>query len=207
MRIKSKVLLFSLSILVCMLAFALNIYALTHSVISGDSMWKIAKKYQVPFQDILSANPQIENPDLIYPKQMINIPASYQLSNAENSVITLVNQERKKAGLSPLSANWELARIARTKSNDMATNRYFSHTSPTYGSPFQMIQSFGIVYSSAGENIAMGQKTPEEVMRAWMNSSGHRQNILNSSFTEIGVGLATNASGQNYWTQMFIRPK
>ncbi|MDF2592072.1 MAG: sporulation protein, partial [Clostridia bacterium] len=75
------------------------------------------------------------------------------------------------------------------------------HTSPTYGSPFDMMKQFGITYKTAGENIAMGQRTPEEVVKAWMNSPGHRANILKSSFTHIGVGYVANGS---YWTQMFI---
>ena len=78
---------------------------------------------------------------------------------------------------------------------------YFSHTSPTYGSPFEMMRSFGISYRSAGENIAKGQKSPAAVVNAWMNSSGHRANILNKSFTHIGVGYIADGS---YWTQMFI---
>ena len=78
---------------------------------------------------------------------------------------------------------------------------YFSHTSPTYGSPFQMMKAFGLSYRTAGENIAYGQRTPQEVVNAWMNSSGHRANILNSSYTQIGVGYVANG---NYWTQMFI---
>lgn len=83
----------------------------------------------------------------------------------------------------------------------MQRNKYFSHTSPTYGSPFDMMKKFGISFRTAGENIAMGQRTPEEVVNAWMNSSGHRQNILNPNFTHIGVGYVENG---NYWTQMFI---
>ncbi|MOA18351.1 Cysteine-rich secretory protein family protein [compost metagenome] len=81
----------------------------------------------------------------------------------------------------------------------MRTNNYFSHTSPTYGSPFDMMKSFGITYNAAGENIAMGQKTPEEVMKAWMNSPGHKANILNANFNYIGVGY-----DNNYWVQEFI---
>lgn len=84
----------------------------------------------------------------------------------------------------------------------MQANNYFSHTSPTYGSPFDMMQQYGISYQSAGENIARGQSTPEEVVRAWMNSEGHRANILNGNYTHIGVGFEQNG---NYWTQMFIR--
>jgi uncharacterized YkwD family protein len=94
-----------------------------------------------------------------------------------------------------------LSNVARKKSEDMKAKNYFSHTSPTYGSPFDMMKQFGISYKAAGENIAMGQRTPQEVVTAWMNSPGHRANILNANFTHLGVGYV--ASG-NYWTQMFI---
>ena len=112
-----------------------------------------------------------------------------------------MNEIRVEYGLKPLTANWELSRVARYKSEDMSNNRYFSHTSPTYGTPFQMIKAFGLSYRSAGENIAYGYGTPAAVVNGWMNSSGHRANILNASYTQIGVGYC--ASG-NYWTQMFI---
>jgi uncharacterized protein YkwD len=88
----------------------------------------------------------------------------------------------------------------------MINKNYFSHTSPTYGSPFKMMETFGVKFSSAGENIASGQKTPAAVMSSWMNSPGHRSNILSTSYSEIGVGLAKSSSGKTYWTQMFIRP-
>lgn len=116
----------------------------------------------------------------------------------------LVNAERKKAGLSGLAENAPLMKTATVKSEDMAKNNYFSHTSPTYGSPFDLMKKFGISYRAAGENIAMGQETPEQVMKAWMNSPGHRENILNPSFTKIGVGVAKNSENQYYWTQHFI---
>ncbi|BCG59837.1 CAP domain-containing protein [Paenibacillus sp. URB8-2] len=114
-------------------------------------------------------------------------------------VIALVNQERGKAGLAPLSALDSLNKVAAAKATDMRSNNYFSHTSPTYGSPFDMMSSFGVTYSYAGENIAMGQRTPEEVMTAWMNSPGHKANILSKNFNYIGVGF-----DNNYWTQEFI---
>lgn len=122
----------------------------------------------------------------------------------QKKVVELVNAERAKAGLKPLKMNTELSKVATIKSQDMAKNNYFSHTSPTYGSPFDMMKKFGISYKTAGENIAMGQTTPEQVMNGWMNSSGHRANILKASFTEIGVGIAKNSSGRLYWTQQFI---
>ncbi len=118
----------------------------------------------------------------------------------EQEVIRLVNVEREKAGLAPLTESAPLTRTARMKSQDMHDLSYFDHQSPTYGSPFDLMKSQGIRYRTAGENIAMGYRTPEAVVSAWMNSSGHRANILNASYTSIGVGYV--ASG-NYWTQHF----
>lgn len=123
------------------------------------------------------------------------------VSDYEKEVVDLVNEIRKEYGLSELKLNTELSAVARAKSQDMKDNQYFSHTSPTYGSPFDMMKSFGISYGTAGENIAMGYRTPEAVVDGWMNSEGHRANILNSSFKEIGVGYVSSG---NYWTQMFI---
>lgn len=177
----------------------------THTVQSGDTMWKIAVKYQVGISEIINANPQITNPNLIYPGQKINIPDLQDVKALENEVIRLVNVERSNRGLQLLKANWQLSRVARYKSTDMRDLNYFSHTSPTYGSPFKMMEDFGLRFSAAGENIAMGQKTPQEVMNAWMNSPGHKSNILSTSFSEIGVGLARDKNGRYYWTQMFMR--
>ncbi len=122
----------------------------------------------------------------------------------QKKVLELVNVERSKNGLKPLTMNANLSKTATLKSQDMAKLNYFSHTSPTYGSPFDMMKKYGISYRTAGENIAMGQTTPEQVMQGWMNSPGHRANILNSSFTQLGVGVAKNSNGQLYWTQQFI---
>ncbi len=123
------------------------------------------------------------------------------ISETEMKVIELTNAERRKNGLSDLKADASLSNVARDKSKDMQTNNYFSHTSPTHGSPFDMMRDYGISYNTAGENIAMGQRSPEEVVQAWMDSEGHRKNILNGEFTHIGVGYVEEG---NYWTQMFI---
>lgn len=135
------------------------------------------------------------------PAQQPAPQASSQVSAYEQKVVELTNQERAKHGLKPLALDTELSKVAREKSRDMQSKGYFSHTSPTYGSPFDMMKQFGITYRTAGENIAMGQRTPEEVVNAWMNSDGHRKNILSSSYTHIGVGHIAEG---NYWTQMFI---
>ena len=180
----------------------LSVSATTYKVVSGDSLWKIAKKFQVGLSEIIEANPQIKNPNLIYPNDVITIPEQDSaVLNYEKEVVRLVNKERTSRGLNALTLDWQLSRVARYKSQDMHDKKYFSHTSPTYGSPFDMIRAFGFSYRSAGENIAKGQRTPQEVVSAWMNSSGHRANILNASFTKIGVGYVADG---NYWTQMFI---
>lgn len=187
---------------ILVVALAVSASAATHTVVRGDTMWKIAVKYEVGLSEIKSANPQISNYNLIYPGQVINIPTTdSKVTSYEQEVIRLVNVKRAENGLKPLTYDWELSRVARYKSQDMKDNRYFSHTSPTYGSPFQMMKSFGISYRTAGENIARGYATPEAVVNGWMNSSGHRANILNASFTRIGVGYVADG---NYWTQMFI---
>jgi len=183
-------------------AGAISASAATHTVIKGDTMWKISVKYETGLSEIINANTQINNPDLIYPGQKLNVPlASSKVTDFEAEVVRLVNEVRAQNGLKPLTHDWQLSRVARYKSQDMKDKNYFSHTSPTYGSPFDMMKSFGISYKSAAENIAKGQATAQAVVNAWMNSSGHRKNILSSSYTHIGVGYVANG---NYWTQMFI---
>ena len=125
-------------------------------------------------------------------------PGGYQLTSDEQKLINLINGERTKMGLNPLKVDYELSRVARIKSEDMRTNNYFSHTSPTYGSPFQMMKDFGINYRGAGENIARTSSV-DRAHTGFMNSEGHRNNILNANFTHIGVGISGS-----YYTEMFI---
>ncbi|MCP1148214.1 MULTISPECIES: CAP domain-containing protein [Bacillus] len=127
--------------------------------------------------------------------------ADSSLNAFEKEVVELTNKERAKQGLKALSVDSKLSKSARAKSQDMKDKNYFSHTSPTYGSPFDQMKQFGITYKTAGENIAQGQRSPQEVVTAWMNSKGHRANILNKNYTHIGVGYVKSG---NYWTQQFI---
>ena len=178
-------------------------------------MWNIAAKHGIGLKELLAANPQVINSSLISPGQIINIPSvtnvpstpnvSNDMRSLEIEVIRLVNIERAKVGRSALIENNKISNIARIKSQDFIKNNYFSHNSPTYGSPFDMLKSFGITYTAAGENIANGQRTAAEVMNSWMNSSGHRANILNSAYNQIGVGVAKNKNGNLFWTQMLVR--
>ncbi|WP_337099299.1 CAP domain-containing protein [Paenibacillus sp. YIM B09110] len=128
-----------------------------------------------------------------------NTGTSQGTGDFEQEVLKLVNAQRQSAGLGALSMDAKLANMAMVKAKDMFDNNYFDHNSPTYGSPFDMMRQFGITYQYAGENIAKGQPTPQQVMNDWMNSPGHRANILKSSFTKIGV-----AYYKGEWVQEFI---
>ncbi|TSI20658.1 serine protease [Bacillus sp. HY001] len=145
--------------------------------------------------------PEAQKPAEQKPAEQKPAEEAKSLSEFEQRVVELTNAERTKQGLPALQIDNELSKVARIKSEDMQKNNYFDHNSPTYGSPFDMMKKFGISYKSAGENIAQGQRTPEEVVQAWMNSAGHRANILNNGFTHIGVGYVESG---NYWTQQFI---
>lgn len=185
----------------------------THTVSGNDTMWLISQKYGISLSSLIKANPQVANPNVIWSGMSLNIPGSTSTNAGTKTpvttapsqttfasqVVNLVNQERSKAGLRPLTSNSALTAMALDKAKDMYNNGYFDHTSPTYGSPFDMMSTYGIRYSYAGENIAKGQQTPEAVMKAWMNSTGHRQNILSPNFTQIGVAFYNGE-----WVQEFI---
>lgn len=136
-------------------------------------------------------------------KEIRTIPVDKvkETASVHNEILRLVNIERKKVNLKPFIICTELSKVAELKSKDMALANYFAHTSPTYGSPFDMMDQFGIMYQAAAENIAKGYKTPESVVKGWMESPGHRANILNKNYGKMGIGLYT--VGVNYWTQMF----
>ncbi|NMA24173.1 MAG: SafA/ExsA family spore coat assembly protein [Clostridiales bacterium] len=206
MKLRKSIVVFLTAVLI---AAVLPVNALaqsgTYTVRPGDTMWKIAVRYQIGVTELIKANPQLRNPNMIYVGQRINIPSIDDVKALEQQVIDLVNKQRAARGLQQLKANWELCRVARFKSQDMIDKKYFSHQSPTYGSPFTMMQSFGIRFSNGGENIAYGQRTPQEVMNSWMNSPGHRANILSATYNQIGCGVAKSSNGTYYWTQMFIK--
>lgn len=118
-------------------------------------------------------------------------------------ILQLCNAERAKVGAKPLKANADLTKLATMKSQDIVQKNYFSHQSPTYGSPFDMMKTYGISYMYAGENLAINQNA-DAAHTAWMNSEGHRRNILNPDFTEIGIGIYAKGNGSFVYTQMFI---
>lgn len=150
-----------------------------------------------------TSKPETSKPETSAPSTTPSQPSesagTTEQSNFASEVVNLVNKERANAGLKPLTVHAKLTTVALDKAKDMSNNNYFSHTSPTHGSPFDMMKAYGISYGYAGENIAKGQRTPQEVMNSWMNSQGHRENILSPNFTMIGVGYYNG-----YWVQEFI---
>ncbi|WP_078543880.1 CAP domain-containing protein [Litchfieldia alkalitelluris] len=173
-----------------------------YKVSKGDSFWYIAQRYGLDYKRLMELNPDVV-PTNMHVGEVIRLkPSASHHSSFEDQVVKLVNQERAKQGLKPLTHRADLKNVAHKKAEDMINSNYFSHTSPNYGSPFQMLKTFGISYQSAGENIAKGQKTPQEVMNAWMNSPGHRANILKPEYDSIGVGFYHSA-----WVQMFIKAR
>ena len=135
-----------------------------------------------------------------------NTSSSTETSNMnsdEKEVFDLINKQRTNNGLAALKNDSEVQRVARIKAQDMVNNNYFSHTSPTYGSPFDMIKSFKISYKTAGENIA-GNSSNSSAVTAWMNSSGHKANILNSNFNYTGIGVVSSPKYGLMYVQLFI---
>jgi uncharacterized YkwD family protein len=177
----------------------------SYKVVKGDSFWFIAHRYGLDYQELMRLNPTVKPLNMqigsnIQLKPAAGTPGNVAqpTGNFEAQVADLVNEERGKAGLKFLELRADLSKVAETKSQDMVSKGYFSHQSPTYGSPFDMLKQFGISYRTAGENIAQGQRTPGEVMDQWMQSPGHRKNILNPDFDSIGVGEVNKT-----WTQEF----
>lgn len=165
--------------------------------VEGDYIGAVSKKYIKPIY------PGTSNQGTSTNTNNNTGTISTSMNNDEKEVYDLINKQRAQNGLSPLKENSELQRVARIKAQDMVNNNYFSHTSPTYGSPFDMMKSFKISYNTAGENIA-GNSSNSSAVTAWMNSPGHRANILNSSFNQTGIGVVTGSKYGKIYVQMFI---
>ncbi len=219
-----KILLMSLATLAIAAPTVSTVSAQHCTVRKGDSMHRIAERYNIEFAKILELNKHFKDANLIHPNDRVEMPdnnghestttqskannnnltaAERETSNTQaQAVLNIVNSERAKQGLKALALDDTLNTVAAVKSKDMSVNHYFSHTSPSYGSPFDLMHAFGVDYKSAGENIAQGQKDAETVMNDWLHSSGHRANILNKDYTHIGIGFYSDG---NYWTQEFIQ--
>ena len=162
--------------------------------IEGDYVGAVSKKYVKP----------------IYPNSSNNTGGSsgtttstISMNDDEKEVFYLINKQRTNNGLQALKIDNEVQKVARIKAQDMVDNNYFAHESPTYGTPFQMLKSFKISYKTAGENIAANSSNSGAV-NAWMNSSGHKANILNSSYNYTGIGVVSSKKYGKMYVQIFI---
>lgn len=180
-------------------------------IVTPTGSYEAGGSYRLVIDEALSAeNGASLKEDIVMPFTIQQTKSStdnsgYEPSAYEKKVLELVNNERTDRGISPLKLSDSLSEVAHAKARDMATNGYFSHTSPTYGSPFDMMNQFDISYRAAAENIAAGQRSPEAVVESWMNSSGHRKNILNDEYTHLGNGYVEGGGKYGtYWAQMFI---
>ena len=161
--------------------------------VEGDFVGAVSKKYVKPIYPGANTGSNSNTGTTTYSN----------MNSDEKEVFDLINKQRTQNGLSSLKENSELQRVARIKAQDMVNNNYFSHTSPTYGSPFDMMKSFKISYNTAGENIA-GNSSNSDAVTAWMNSPGHRANILNSTFNQTGIGVVKGSKYGKIYVQMFI---
>ena len=172
--------------------------------VEGDYIGAVSKKYVKP---IYPNSSNTGNTGSTSQNISQNTEQSTQIATTmtvdEKEVFNLINQQRANNGLSALKVDNEVQRVARIKAQDMVDNNYFSHNSPTYGSPFDMLNSFKVSYKSAGENIA-GNSSNSAAVTAWMNSSGHKANILNSSYNYTGIGVVSSPKYGKIYVQIFI---
>ena len=170
--------------------------------VEGDYVGAVSKKYIKPIYPGTSSSNVNQNTNS-NSNSTSNTNTSSDLSNDEKEVFNLINTQRTNNGLPALKISNEVQKVARIKAQDMVDKNYFSHTSPTYGSPFDMLKSFKVSYNSAGENIA-GNASNSGAVNAWMNSPGHKANILNSSFNYTGIGVVSSPKYGKIFVQMFI---
>ncbi|MEB1806243.1 MAG: CAP domain-containing protein [Bacillaceae bacterium] len=163
-------------------------------------------KVEQPEKEQSKADKPVNTPTPQQPSQSQPTQSSEQVQTGitaeEQQMVNLVNEDRAKVGLPALKVNTELTKVARVKAKDMIDHNYFAHQSPTYGSPFDMLQHYGVSYRTAGENLA-GNQTVEGAHQALMNSSGHRANILNHQYTEVGIGIINGGPYGKMFVQLF----
>ncbi|TCO73777.1 CAP domain-containing protein [Marinisporobacter balticus] len=170
-----------------------------------DVVGQLGDQYVVQTKDgkVGCVNPSDSQPYIEKPKLDTQEENVAKLTPNEEDMLRLLNGERSKNGLNPLKVDMAITKVARLKAQDMIDNNYFSHNSPTYGSPFDMMKKFDIKYIYAGENIA-GNPSVQDAHTALMNSEGHRKNILNPNFTHIGIGIKNGGQYSKMYTQMFV---
>ncbi|MED3574384.1 CAP domain-containing protein [Cytobacillus praedii] len=180
-------------------------------VVEGDTLWKIAKIHQISLEQIIPSNRQLENPNLIFPGQVIAIPTAERnmghndrLNKEEEKLADLLNRKRSQFGMKPLMIDDALSKAAKLKSADMINNKYISHYSPIYGSPSSMLIKLNISYQIVNESIGAGHQSAELVISSWLHSNANRENLLNDRATKMGVGYVKGGQYGHYWTVLIV---
>lgn len=171
--------------------------------VEGDYIGAVSQKYIKPIYPSSSGTSTGSSSSTNTGGNSNNVSTTSSLTADELETFNLINQQRINNGLSALKVDAELQRVARIKAQDMVNNNYFDHNSPTYGTPFNMMKNFGISYKTAGENIA-GNSSNSAAVTAWMNSPGHKSNILNSSYNYTGLAVVSSPRYGKIYVQMFI---
>lgn len=170
--------------------------------VEGDYVGAVSKKYVKPIYPSTTSSGGTTSGSTNGSSSGTSTVSS-SMNTDEKEVFDLINKQRTNNGLQALKVDEEVQKVARIKAEDMVQNNYFAHESPTYGSPFDMLKSFKISYRTAGENIAANSSNSGAV-NAWMNSSGHKANILNSNFTYTGIGVVSSSKYGKIFVQQFI---
>ena len=176
-----------------------------YQVQSGDTLWEISLMNDLSLEKLLLENPQVDNPNLIFPGEIIFLPFDQQNVNSETAkLFQIINAQRIKAGLRPYKFDEKLSLIAEKKSIDMKNYQYVAHKSPTYGNPTEMIRSFHVPIRFSREIIGAGEPSASAIFNIWMNSQPHRENLLQKNATHIGIGYAGGGLHGHYWTILLI---
>ena len=208
MKLKKEVSIFFFLLFVW-LCFEGNVYAISkYTVQSGDTIWKISLKHNVDLEGLLRENPQVVNPNIIYPGDTLFLPDKQRIRKSEfQKMLYLINQERGRGGLPLLQQDEKLTDIANKKAFDMKDQGYVAHKSPTFGYPTVMLATFHIPCTFVLENIGAGPKTADEMFSTWVSSQVNRSNILEKKATHIGIGYARGGLHGHYWTAIIIEKK
>ncbi|WP_313804189.1 CAP domain-containing protein [Cytobacillus sp.] len=183
----------------------------SYIVMEGDTLWEIAKHHQISLERIIRSNQQLQNPNLIYPGQVIIIPGNVwkdrdekTLNKEEEKLADILNNKRLQLGMKALTIDDSLTNAAKLKSADMIEKKYLSHYSPTYGSPSSMLKVLNISFKNVNESIGAGYQSPEQVLDSWLHSSANRETILNDRASKMGIGYIQGGIYGHYWTVLIV---
>lgn len=198
-----------LLLIITLTIFSNDVKAITqYQIQQGDTLWKISIRHHIPLERLIGENPQLGDPNLIFPGEIIFLPASPRIPQEQLSerdkLVKIVNEERVRSGLQPCKFDATLSKVAEKKAIDMRKRQYIAHKSPTYGNPTEMVRTFRIPVRLIRENIGAGEEYAQDIFETWMASQIHRENLLEKRATHIGIGYSKGGLHGHYWTIFLI---